>query len=172
MENQISLNIRWGCEADDPSNLANFFAQNVSTEYISHSEVQTGRANSLSEWSPKLTDVLRREISEGLQRTIAGSSNFLMVLIAEDSKRTLVGLGLVRFDGARQFATLEDLVIDSSRRGTNCGSQIFQWLLAAAWEQKTKRLFLESGISNVRAHSFFENKGFKVCSQVMVYELL
>ena len=61
-----SLSITWCDTPLRAPELADFFAGNVGPDYISHAELQGGRAPSPSAWRPDLRDVLRAEMAPRL----------------------------------------------------------------------------------------------------------
>jgi GNAT superfamily N-acetyltransferase len=170
-----NLQISW---CDNPlraPELANFFARNVEPSYISHSELQGPRAVSPREWRQNLPEILRQEIEPRLsaseRRTPSPSSR--PILVAEERDATLVALSLVTFagDAPVPFAVVEDLVVDPARRGQGIGKTIMEWIVAEVSARKIRRIFLESGLNNQRAHDFFEHQGFRPTSIVMMRSL-
>jgi GNAT superfamily N-acetyltransferase len=48
---------------------------------------------------------------------------------------------------------------------------VLDWIAAEARAHGIRRLFLESGANNERAHAFFEREGFRPTSVVMMKSL-
>ena len=163
------ITITWCGTPSRASELADFFARHVGPEYISHSELQVGRALSPIEWRPNLRDVLRAEIEPRLAGT---GPDGKLVAVAEDGGG-LAALAYVTFAGAAPvpFAIVEDLIVSPATRGRGVGKALLDWIAAEARARGIRRLFLESGVDNERAHAFFEREGFRPTSVVMMREL-
>ena len=69
------------------------------------------------------------------------------------------------------FAIVEDLIVAPAMRGHGVGKAVLDWIAVEARAQGIRRLFLESGITNRRAHDFFEREGFRSVSMVMMKSL-
>jgi GNAT superfamily N-acetyltransferase len=168
------LRIAWCGEPQRAPELAEFFAGNVGPEYISHSELQGSRALSADKWARNLPDLLRHEIEPRLHgaasRPPAVTSR--PVAVAETGG-AVVALALVTFAGGAPvpFAIVEDLVVAPEHRGHGVGKALLDWIAAEAGARAIRRLFLESGKDNHRAHHFFEREGFETCSIVMMRSL-
>ena len=157
--------ISWVEGTDDVRELARFFSDNVSASYISHSEIQTGRADKPGRWAHDLTETLESEMIERL-----AEPNGSLKLIQARSDGRLFGLAYVTFVRAARtpFLILEDIVVDRGHRGSGIGQGIVDWLRVAAGSEGIQRFFLESGLDNHKAHHFFEKNGFDQVSIVMM----
>ena len=71
-------------------------------------------------------------------------------------------------DGVRRSV---DMIVDGSLRGMSLGKKLMDFIHNFAAEQKIKALFLESGINNDKAHSFFEKNGFEKVSVTYIKTL-
>jgi GNAT superfamily N-acetyltransferase len=165
-----SLSITW-CEAPlRASELADFFAGNVGPDYISHAELQVGRALSPNVWRPDLRAFLRAEMAPRLGRAPGPDSK--PIAVAEQDG-ALAALAYVTFAGSAPtpFAIVEDLIVAPATRGRGVGKALLDWIADEARAHGIRRLFLESGIANKRAHDFFEREGFRPTSVVMMREL-
>jgi GNAT superfamily N-acetyltransferase len=166
-----SLSIAWCDTQLRTSELADFFARNVGPDYISHAELQGGRALSPTDWRPNLREVLHAEIEP---RLVAGSPGWdgKSIAIAEQDG-VLAALAYVTFAGSAPvpFAIVEDLIVAPATRGRGVGKAMLDWIAAEARTHRIRRLFLESGITNKRAHDFFEREGFHPTSVVMMKSL-
>jgi GNAT superfamily N-acetyltransferase len=167
--------IAWCKDPARAEPLARFFADNVTTEYISHSELQGRRASAIGQWRPNIVEIFQKEIHDRVVRgrgRVGQSEASQPILMAHDGER-LVGLAFVSFfpDAPTPYCIIEDIVVDARTRANGVGKKIVDWITAAARCVNCNRVFLESGHENERAHHFFEREGFKVCSVVMVREL-
>jgi ribosomal protein S18 acetylase RimI-like enzyme len=163
------LTVDWCGQSGSAKELASFFAEQVTTSYVSHSELQLGRAKTQSEWAPNLKAILEEEISSRLKDP---SDLGRRVVVARENG-VLVGLAYVTFnlEAPTPFAVLEDIVVSNERRGSGLGQAMLDWIFKAAKEAGAKRIFLESGKNNHDAHHFFERNGFHQISIVMMAEL-
>ncbi len=148
---------------------ARLFTDELPVSYISHSELQFGRAKSPSEWFPDLAAFLREEIAERVPSDSIPGQRVACGFAGDD----IVAVAFVSWNlGVRiPFAILEDIVIDKNRRGHQLGQKFLDWIFAQAREAGVRRFFLESGKDNHDAHHFFERNGFRQVSVVMMNEL-
>jgi ribosomal protein S18 acetylase RimI-like enzyme len=156
--------VAWCGTPSRAAELATFFARNVEPDYISHAELQGGRALSPTEWRPDLVEILRAEIDARL----AGGT----IAVAEE-QGALLALAFVTFadEAPVPFAVVEDLIVAPETRGRGVGKAMLDWIAAESRARGIRRLFLESGVNNERAHGFFEREGFRPTSVVMMREL-
>jgi ribosomal protein S18 acetylase RimI-like enzyme len=156
----------------DADALADLFSANLTASYISHSELQGGRAVAPGKWAPDIKSILRREIVDRLREPLAAfpqGRNWLGVVEAFDDG-LLAGLAFVTItaDAAIPYGIIEDIVIDKARRDAGLGEAFMRWLLKNFTQSGLRRTFLESGVANTRAHHLFERLGFKTTSIVMM----
>ncbi|HWL15335.1 MAG TPA: GNAT family N-acetyltransferase [Opitutus sp.] len=135
---------------------------NVSTCYISHTELWSGRARDFAHWSPKLHKVIAREFRETFR------DRTKRIAVAERDGE-LVGLAVVVDLG--RYALLEDIVIKRQRRGCGVGRRLVRWIFAEMRAAEKASIFLESGGRNVTAHRFFRRQGFRRISISMCRRL-
>jgi N-acetylglutamate synthase-like GNAT family acetyltransferase len=161
-----TIEISWSTQPEEAARLAEFFVAHVSCDYISHVEIQMGRAVSGTQWSPSLQEQLRAEFT----RAMAHDS--VRVLSAHDGSR-VVAVAVVKFDRKAKvpYAVLEDLVVHSKYRAHRVGTLVLEWLEQKAREAGIKRFFVEIGNGNARALGFFQRRGFESCSIVLQKKL-
>ena len=170
-----SLDVRWCTDPSLAKELAQFFVANITPDYISHSELQGDRALDIGKWQPGLADIVAREIEGRVAEygaAIESLRSSYPVLEAR-SDGQLVGIALVSFfrDAPVPYAVLEDIAVDEASRERGFGKHIVDWVVREAEVLGCARLFLESGVSNHRAHELFERQGFSTCSIVMMKRL-
>jgi len=169
------IEIHWCSDPKMSDELARFFAAHITTEYISHSELQGPRALDVGKWAPDLTtvfyDEISKRISEGKGLIKATGESYPVLYVTRAGK--LVALALVSFfpEAPRPYCMVEDVVVDQSLRASGIGTAIINWVGAEAKRVNCIRLFLESGHDNERAHHFFEREGFQPISVVMMKDL-
>lgn len=142
--------------------LAEFFTANVSTCYISHTELWSGRARDFAHWSPELKRVIQKE----LRATFRDRTKRIAV-IERDAE--LAGMAVVVDLG--RYALLEDIVIARAHRGRGAGRALVRWLFAQLRAAGKASVFLESGGRNLAAHRFFRHQGFRRISISMCRRL-
>jgi GNAT superfamily N-acetyltransferase len=172
MQADHSLAIAWCTDAGEAAELAEFFAANITPEYISHSELQGPRALDPSHWRPGIVDIFRDEIAGRVSRErgrIEKNAASYPVLAARENGR-LVGFALVSLflEAPIPYAMLEDIVVDRTLRGRGIGKAIIGWVARQAEAAGCHRIFLESGHGNHKAHELFHREGFAETSVVMM----
>ena len=163
-------------KSSDAKELAEFFNACLTPDYISHQELQGYRAVAPGVWAKDVLTVLEHEIRERLREPCSAfppTGNWQGVIVAEEQE-TLIGLSLVTISrlSAIPYGIVEDIVINSADRGHAKGDAMMRWIIEHFQRAGIKRIFLESGITNERAHHFFERLGFKQTSIVMILDAL
>jgi hypothetical protein len=135
-------------------------------EYISHSEIQEGRAISPTEWSPNLEGILRVSIINHLSGRNDDNGLGLLAIALKGSKT--VGLSQISIEESPTFkyAVLEDIVIGSDFRNNKIGYDFLIWLHSSLKIKNINHIFLESGVNNSGAHRFFKRNDYKLVSNV------
>lgn len=156
--------IRWLSRADRPliPALAEFFTANVSTCYISHTELWSGRARDFGHWAPGLLKVIEAEL-----RVTFRDRTKRIAIIERDGE--LAGMAVVVDLG--RYALLEDIVIRRQRRGCGVGRGLVRWIFKELRAAGKASVFLESGGRNTAAHRFFRHQGFRRISISMCRRL-
>ncbi|MEO5805632.1 GNAT family N-acetyltransferase [Devosia sp.] len=170
----MSVIISIAPQGADAAELARFFCANLSSQYISHSELQSIRALAPDKWAPDIEQQITDEIAACLAQPaeLRSSQNWNGVIQMHDAGR-LVGLAIVLYqhDLPNTFGILEDVVVDQAVRGKGYGTLLINWLLDDMKKSSIQRAFLESGHHNHNAHRLFERVGFKPASVVLMKEL-
>src|SRR5438552_2217008 len=122
------VHVSWCEDAAEIDQLAAFFAKNVTQSYISHSELQFGRAIVPTKWFPDLQAILKTEIEERVPFTPGAPIR----VAAARLHGGLVGIAYVTFNLSVPipFMILEDIVIDQSMRGGGLGQAMLDWIFA------------------------------------------
>ncbi|ACB73442.1 GNAT family N-acetyltransferase [Opitutus terrae] len=142
--------------------LAEFFTENVSTCYISHTELWSGRARDFGHWAPGLRKVIAKELRE----TFRDRHKRIAVI---ERNGELAGMAVVVDLG--RYALLEDIVIRRTTRGRGVGRTLVRWIFAKLRAAGKASVFLESGGRNTAAHRFFRHQGFRRISISMCRRL-
>lgn len=170
---QNSILFSWCADTSKTDELTEFFYQNLlsDTDYISHSEIQEGRALSANEWSPKLKSILNKSVLNHLAGQNDDGSRGALAFAQLHGK--IVGILQISYCESphMQYAVLEDLIVCRSTRSKGFGSMFVRWLYEQLKKQCIEFIFLESGIRNARAHAFFKAVDYTVVSQVMVSKI-
>ena len=167
-----NLFISWAEQPALAAQVADFFCAHADVAYISHAELQEGRALTPQKWHPDLWKKIHAQALQTLQHPATdGSADAIACAWMDDQ---LVGIAFVSFsteDVNNRFAVLDDMIVSPAMRGKGVGQQFMDWVAASAKTKGMQRIFLESGIANNGAHHFFERTGFKQTSVVMMRDL-
>jgi GNAT superfamily N-acetyltransferase len=161
----MMLEISWCDDDRKAGDIVEFFVRNITREYISHGEIQSGRAISTRMWSPDLSRVMSGEISSALRRE---SNDAVAVGYAGNG---LAAMAIVGYDDLLSYGVLHDLVVEKTMRDSGYGGQMLDWITLRSRDRGISRLFLESGIENEAAHRFFARYGFSPISKTMMLDL-
>ncbi len=165
-------NIGWSRDVSRADDAVRFFIENVDASYISHGELQGGRAIDADAWSTSLPEKLKQEIlaaMTGAPSCSIGRSRRIALLEIDG---VIGALAMVAFhQEAFAYAILDDLVVSRSHRGLGVGQSLLRWIENECRTRGIKRLFLESGAGNHRAHHFFEMQSYNIVSHVMMKNL-
>lgn len=166
------IKVEWNNDLSNTRIIVDFIADNIDTSYISHGEIQCGRAVDPTHWSSELRRVLYEEFSTCVTNTRLSSvgKRVALAYISDSLVGVMIVESLMAAD--KPYAVLQDLVIARDSRNIGVGMKCVQWLEQELQAAKVERLFLESGINNTRAHKFFDSQGYKQCSIVMLKELI
>ena len=152
--------------------LTRTFSDNLTTSYISHSELQGRRAIRPDQWTGDIKAVLRGEIAERLREPMDGfpPAEFWQGVIEAHEDGEIVGIGFVTLSRKANvpFGVVEDIVVNAKLRSHGRGEAMMEWMIDAFRRADVDRVFLESGITNEKAHHLFEHLGFKTVSIVMM----
>jgi ribosomal protein S18 acetylase RimI-like enzyme len=132
--------------------------------YISHGEIQQSLSPDGVTWAPDL----ERRLVDDAERFDETRS----VLVARRGD-DIVAAAIVHWslDEETRFATLEDIAVASAVRSDGIGRRMIAKIEAEAARRGAQWMFLESGLSNHKAHEFFERQGFRAVSKVMARKL-
>lgn len=172
-EQSLPIAIDWCRDPARAEAIARFFAAHTDPAYISHSELQFGRAVAPGRWSDDLGIRVLAEAERALEGAPLerGSTGPRCALAFRGDEIT--GLAFVCFSGGvlAPFAVLEDLLVDPASRGQGLGHTMLEWIVDQCRAAGFGRLFLESGLGNHGAHAFFEDHGFAQISVVVMRDL-
>ncbi len=160
------LSIKWIQDLSETEKLTTLFINNSKENYISHSEIQEGRAINKEEWSEDIRAILTSEFNEAIKNDLFNQSN----IVAAYTNQLLIGFALIEYKNAPEasYAILSDIVVDTDYRKNNIGENIIDWVLPQLKSNKIKSLFAESNIHNHPAHQFLSKMGFQVISKVFM----
>jgi GNAT superfamily N-acetyltransferase len=160
--------IAWCLDDRMADRIAAFFETNITSSYISHSELQGGRALAPDRWNPDLRATFRQELLVRLKLPHGAAIRVATAFAGND----LMCIAYVTFNKEVSIphVIVEDIVVDGALRGQGIGQHMLDWIFARAKEEGITRAFLESGNTNHSAHKFFERNGFRQVSIVMMKE--
>lgn len=158
---------KWAEHQQHIEDAADFFLANVDASYISHGEVQSGRALDMSTWSEDARKILISEFGKCLKP----DSNHYLGIASQMGKLTcLTYIQVVRTRKIR-FAILEDIVTSKELRGQGIGTALYSWIEDQMKLRGVTQMFLETGLHNSSAHPFLVARGYEDCSLVMTKRL-
>ncbi len=163
------LTVAWCRDPSQAPAVARLFAAQAEPSYISHSELQGGRAAAVGRWADDIEARIAREAAAACSPEGGGAKHLALLLDGVD----LAGFAFVSFaeDAPVPYATLEDVLIAPAHRGRGAGRLVLDWIAAECRARNCRRLFLESGSGNHGAHRFFADRGFAQTSVVMMRDL-
>ncbi|KAA3641498.1 MAG: GNAT family N-acetyltransferase [Bacteroidetes bacterium] len=124
--NTQKMTVDWITDVSQVPALAQLFIHNSKENYISHGEIQVGRAISDKEWAEDIKEQMEKEFKEALEASPFGPSH----LVGASYKNEYIGLILLEyteFPGG-WFATLSDIVVDSRFRNRDLGEKMVKWV--------------------------------------------
>lgn len=153
--------------SDIKSEIAHFFASNVDSSYISHSELQWGYAN-MNELGAYWKDGLIQKVEKELENMFLRPDASLYVVKENDKIICFFIIEeIVNEAHGTKYGLIQDLLVDREIRGSGIGSSILAFIEDKMRESGICEIYLESGFQNKSAHFFFEKNGFKCTSIVM-----
>lgn len=161
----------WCTDAGAADAVAALFVAHADPSYISHSELQIGRATDLGTWAADLDERVRRLAVRAAVTPQDAEDGIRLATLSREGR--LVGLAFVAFSRSAcvPYATLEDLLIAPEERGRGSGNSFVEWIVDQCRSAGIRRMFLESGAGNHRAHDFFAREHFRQISIVMMRDL-
>lgn len=144
--------------------LAELFVKNCDRSYISHGDIDCGRASTLTEWVPNLHAVLEREIASVLDGSQTGRR---VAAVASDGGYE--GFAIVFVDGV--MAQIEDIIVARNARSLGVGGDMMNLIFDDLRALGVRRVRAESGIRNERAHAFAARQGFVTVSKILQKDL-
>ena len=150
-------------KTEDKEHLVEMFFSMLKThqDYISHGEIQMG----LSYDGKTLAPDAKEKWQQYLERQHSNEKSYIYVL---EDKSVIIGFTLLGIEGDYDcdYGVIYDIFIADSYRGTGASSNLFQHAIDKLKAEGVKDCYLESGVGNHHAHSFFEKKGFKHVSNI------
>jgi len=158
------LSFKWIHDLSETEKLTTLFISNSKEDYISHGEIQEGRAYNENTWSNDILTILTSEFNDALKNELFHHSNIVAAYLSNN----LVGFALVEYKNSPNgsYAVLSDIIVDKNYRNNNIGEKLIKWVLIQLNNNNIKSLFAESNINNHVAHQFLIKLGFKPISKV------
>ncbi len=159
----MNYTTKWLTDNTRTEELVNFFITHKTDSYISHGEIISGRALDSSHWNPDLKTILTEQLNSSFN---ADQNSKLNILIAENEQGKIIGMLVFNIiSGFKNYAILEDMLLDQSLRGQSLGSTLLEKAVAESKNWNISFMMLESGLHNTGAHHFFGKYGFKKVSE-------
>lgn len=160
-----SISIRWA-EPDEAAFAADFITAAIQPDpsYISHGEIQTGLSPDGRVWTADLAEKMRADFADpGPDRRIA--------IAREGDALVCVAVVLRCFDDRANYVVIEDIAVSPDARSGGIGRRMMAFVEDQARAWGADWAFMESGISNARAHAFFERQDYRLVSKVFAKPL-
>jgi len=148
------ITIEWLEEKEKIDELVDIFIKNVGTEYITHIEIQEGRAVSLNEWSKDLGIIIKQELEECYYE-----SKQKISIIKVDG--VIKGYALLKIESP--ILTVEDIVVSEM----GLGSKLMEFIETIAYKGGIRTIIGDVGVGNKQAHKFMNKLGYT--QQTIVY---
>lgn len=163
------ITIKWITDQAIAPDLAKLFVANAGNAYISHGEIQEGRAINTTEWSPDLESKLTKEFNAASSNPPFQDAN----LIGAFQHEKLIGFMLLEFTKGPSgtFATMSDIIVDKHYRNMHIGEKLITWVAEQLQAKGITEMYAESNITNEVAHVFLKNMGFRTISKVFRKEI-
>lgn len=156
------IRIEWLNDPQLIDSLVELFLAGSKGNYISHSELQEGRAVAPDAWAPNLPDILRAEFDEVIRSPLYRGANAALVY----SDDRVAGYALIEYSEDGKYATLSDIVIHPEVRNMRLGRRLANWVLDQLKAAGIREVYAESNIHNEGAHNFMQRLGFETISRV------
>lgn len=157
----------WCKTHDYDDAIKDLFLTSLTPDYISHSEIQEGRAININQWHSNLKGNIQSDINNAVSDK---HPHYAMAVALQENK--FMGVAFVsETQAAIHYATLDDLMISTQARGMGLGGKFLDWIEKEIKNKGINHLFLESGIRNHGAHHFFEKHQFIPVSVTMLKKL-
>ncbi|MFN1216296.1 GNAT family N-acetyltransferase [Chryseobacterium kwangjuense] len=165
----MNYTTKWLTDTTRTEELVDFFIAHKTDSYISHGEIISGRALDSNHWNPDLKNILTHQLKSGFD---ADHNSKLNILIAENEAGKIIGMLIFNIiTGFKNYAVLEDMLLDHSLRGQSLGSTLLKEALEESQKWNISFIMLESGTGNEGAHHFFNKYGFKKVSENYILSL-
>ncbi len=161
----------WYDGSPNPDEIADFFARNAGSTYISHTDIQWGRALDSQTWSSNLHRKIADLAVQSIEHSGATMSGIRLATARTDHSLAGIAFLTTRYDADRPYAILEDLLVCKDHRSEGIGSSMLQWVRSQCRMDGIEKMFLESNLGNERAHTLFHRLGFTSLSVVMSCDL-
>lgn len=149
---------------DDLPRVRAIFTACFTLAYVSHGEIQDGRATPAGHPLPQAADLLEREVVSSMEAFTEGG-----LLVAEVGGEVIGFLATTLHRGQVAFATCNDLCVLPDHRRSGVATELVNRALAALRSRNIRLVFAESALSNPGAHRLLvEALGFRPVSQVFL----
>lgn len=165
----MNYTTKWLTDTTRTEELVEFFITHKTDSYISHGEIISGRALDSNHWNPDLKEILTAQFDSGFN---ADQNSKLKILVAENEAGKTIGMLIFNIiTGFKNYAVLEDMLLDQSLRGQSLGSTLLGKAVEESRNWNISFMMLENGLNNTGAHHFFNKYGFKKVSENYILTL-
>lgn len=166
-----NFSITWCNHMNEIPLLAKFFRKNVNSNYISHGEIQDGRAYDFKTWRTDIEAYISKEFMNIFDEEKNNSREFRLAVARENNDILGIAFIVMNKNISNPYAELFDLVVRKDKYDLGIGTSILKFLEEGFIKSNIKWIFLESSTKNDNAHQFFISKGYTISSKVMMKQL-
>lgn len=143
---------------------AAIFEASVSREYMALGDIYAGRVTNDLEW--------RSGLAQKFIEDYRKSKNAVCYVgIRARTTDEVVGFLIVDIDAEKCLAELYDIIVREDFRDKGVGAIALRWVEAELRLNGVRRIALESGAGNGKAHCFFERQGFRKLAVEFIKEI-
>ncbi|KAA3608124.1 MAG: GNAT family N-acetyltransferase [Planctomycetota bacterium] len=168
----FAMQLQFQCvhDPEEAGRLAELFCDALDPAYISHGEIECGRALAPGRWAPEFRESIKKEFVFIADQDLDFEDSDLQYagprLLRLEVGGECIGVAVVVLYWAanQALASLEDLVLRRDCRGKGFGRLFLQQLQQRLQRAGIQRWLLEVGGENEKAQAFFQSLGFRAVS--------
>lgn len=161
-----NTSFQWVVDFKSVDALSEFFVRNVTPDYISHGEILSDRATDAETWSPNLRTVMSKELI-GCIASFRRGDGLRLAVAVQDKNVIALSIAEIEKSAESTHGWIHDLVVERELRSEGVGRDFLEWIEQEFRAKNVRSIFIETGIRNKGAHTFFELHGYVPGSLIM-----